>query len=312
MNPLFFYFSTAFIWGSTWLAIHFQLGHVSPIWSLAYRFLMAASLLWCFCRLTQRSLKFTQREHNAMALQGLLMFSLNYVLYYFSAMYANTGILAVVFATIILMNIFNSRLFFKTKIDLPLCCAAGIGLLGLVQVFWSEFHQLYLNDGDLHRFSLGILLAILATYVASLGNMVSAYMLRKLHLPMIESNTVGMAYGALYLVAFAILLGISPKFDPSWLYTGSLIYLGVFGSVIAFGMYFSLLNQIGPERVAYVFVLTPIIALIFSTFFEGFQWSIGTVIGLFFVLLGNVLVLNKNYFAAKPSQSTQLGQKLTD
>ncbi len=299
MNYFFLYFITAFIWGSTWLAIHFQLGNVSPLWSLAYRFTMAAVLLWIYCFFTKRSLKFNRKQHGAIALQGLLMFSLNYILYYFSAIYLNSGVLAVVFATIIIMNIFNSRLFFKTPIDLPLFLAAIIGLLGLTQIFWSEFSKLYAVGGDLKNFGLGLVLAIVATYIASLGNMASAYTLKVHNLPVIESNTIGMAYGALCLTIFAVLSGIHPTFDISLTYVSSLIYLGLFGSVIAFGTYFVLLNQIGPERVAYVFVLTPIIALILSTFFENFHWSIGTFVGLFFVLLGNVLVLNKKYFAQK-------------
>ena len=314
MNYFFLYFITAFIWGSTWLAIHFQLGSVSPLWSLAYRFAIATVALWFYCFLTCRSLKFNSKQHNAIALQGLLMFSLNYVLYYFSAMYLNSGILAVIFATIILMNIFNSRLFFKTPIDLPLFLAAIIGLLGLVQVFWSEFSKLHAAGGDVKSFGLGLVLAVAATYIASLGNMASAYTLRVYRLPIIESNTLGMTYGTLYLAAFAIIFGIEPNFDFSLIYSGSLIYLGLFGSVIAFGTYISLLNQIGPERVAYVFVVTPIVALLLSTWFEDFHWSIGTFIGLFFVLLGNILVLNKKYFSARRErdQLPKIGEELTD
>lgn len=302
MNYL-LYFITAFIWGSTWLAIHFQLGDVSPLWSLAYRFAMATFLLWGYCLFTKRSLKFNPKQHNAIALQGLFMFSLNYTLYYFAAMYVNSGILAVVFATIIFMNIFNSRLFFKTPIDLPLFCSAVIGLLGLTQVFWSEFEKISFAGGNIKNFIIGVILAVIATYVASLGNMISAYILRTHHLSVIESNTLGMGYGTIYLTAFAILLGIEPHFNFSLIYTSSLIYLGLFGSVIAFGTYFSLLNQIGPERVAYVFVLTPVVALVLSTFFENFTWRLETFIGLFFVLLGNVLVLNKKYFSAKDTSS---------
>lgn len=311
MNYFFLYFVTVFIWGSTWLAIHFQLGNVSPLWSLVYRFAMAACLLFIYCLFTKRSLKFNAKQHNAIALQGLLMFSLNYTLYYFAAMYLNSAILAVIFATIILMNIFNSRLFFKTPIDLSLCSAAVIGLLGLVQVFWSEFQKIALEGGDLQNLGFGLLLGVVATYIASLGNMASAYILRVHRLPVIETNTLGMAYGTAYLAAFAIILGIEPNFNFSWTYTSSLLYLGVFGSVIAFGTYFSLLNRIGPERVAYVFVLTPIVALILSTFFENFHWSAGTFIGLFFVLLGNVLALNKKYFAAKNAYTPKAGEELT-
>jgi drug/metabolite transporter (DMT)-like permease len=305
MNYLFMYCITVLIWGSTWIAIHFQLGTVSPLWSIVYRFALSACLLGIYCLLTKRSLKFNASQHAAIALQGLLLFSLNYILYYFSAMYLNSGVLAVIFATIILMNIFNSRIFFKTPFDLTLCVAAIIGLLGLAQIFWSELHKILWQGGNLKNFIIGIVMAVAATYLASLGNMASASTLRLHRLPVIESNTLGMAYGTVYTAFIAFFFGGPPTFDFAWAYCIPLIYLSLFGSVIAFGTYLSLLNRIGPERVAYVFVLTPIVALLLSTFFENFHWSIGTFTGLLFVLFGNILVLNRKYLAFKDSNTLQ-------
>lgn len=303
MNYFFMYIITVLIWGSTWLAIHFQVGTVSPLWSIAYRFALSACLLWIYCLVTKRSLKFNWVQHKAIALQGFLLFSLNYILYYFSALYINSGILAVVFATIILMNIFNSRLFFKTPIDLTLCIAAVIGLLGLTQIFWSELQKVLLQNGDLQRFTIGITMGVLATYIASLGNMASVATLRLRQLPVVESNTLGMVYGTFYTVIIALFSGDSLGFDWSWTYASSLLYLSLFGSVIAFGAYLTLLHRIGPERVAYVFVLTPVVALVLSTFFEGFHWSLGTFVGLVFVLVGNILVLNRKHLSFKGDEA---------
>lgn len=293
MNYLFFYFLTVLIWGSTWLAIHFQVGIVSPLWSVVYRFALATVALWLYCLFTRRSLKFNATQHKMIALQGFLLFSLNYTLYYFASIYLNSGILAVVFATILLMNIFNSRMLFKTPLELPLCIGAFIGLLGLIVVFWAELHKTILLGKDITELTIGLLLAIAATYFASLGNMASTSILRTHNLPVVETNTLGMAYGTGYTLTAALLLGGAPSFDFSWLYIGSLIYLGIFGSIIAFGAYLSLLNKIGPERAAYTFILTPLVALGLSTLFEDFDWHIGTLLGLSCVLLGNVLVLKR-------------------
>ena len=79
---------------------------------------------------------------------------------------------------------------------------------------------------------------------------------------------------------------------------GSLIFLIVFNSVIAFSVYFELLKRIGAERSAYVTVLFPVVALVISTIFENYQWTLSAFIGVALTLIGNVLIL-KNSSRAK-------------
>jgi drug/metabolite transporter (DMT)-like permease len=284
------YLITALIWGSTWLAIHFQLGTVAPCWSVAYRFAIASTLLLGFCKLTKRSLTFNRKEHCAMAVQGLFLFSLNYILYYLGSAYFMSGLVAVTFATIIVMNIINTRIFFKTPLVARVIVGASLGLLGLVVIFGSQISALH--GTALPHILLGLTICFAATLSASFGNMVSARN-QKLQLPILQSNAFGMAYGTLFVTLIALALGEKPTFDLSPLYIGSLLYLVVFGSIIAFGTYLRLLGRIGPERAAYAFVLLPVIALGLSTEFEGFHWTMKTLIGISLVVLGNVLVLTK-------------------
>jgi drug/metabolite transporter (DMT)-like permease len=83
------------------------------------------------------------------------------------------------------------------------------------------------------------------------------------------------------------------SFVISWPYIGSLFYLSVFGTVIAFGCYLKLIGKIGADRAAYATMLFPIVALGISTFFEGYRWSALNLIGMVLVLIGNGLVINK-------------------
>lgn len=285
------YTATALIWGSTWLAIQFQLGTVSPLWSVSYRFAMAALILLVFCVITGRKLRFTAEQHGAMALQGLLLFSLNYVLYYIGSQYFISGLVSIIFASIIIMNIINGRIFFKTPLVARVIVGAMLGLLGLVIVFGSQFELLDWDQGGASLvWGAGICLS--ATLCASFGNMVSVRS-QKLKLPVLQSNALGMAYGTVFVTLLAIGLGEQPTFDWSFKYVGSLFYLSFVGTVLAFGAYLNLLGRIGPERASYTFVLIPVVSLTLSTLFEGFQWTLSTVAGAVLVLIGNVLVLKK-------------------
>ena len=284
------YTLTVLIWGSTWLAIHFQLGSVAPTWSVAYRFGLAAAILFGYCLFTKRNLKFSRREHLAMALQGMLLFSINYILYYVGSMYFVSGLLAVIFASIIIMNIINSRIFFATPLVRQVIVGAIIGLIGLTVVFSSQWQSFHLEQHGISHVVLGLAVSFIATLTASFGNMVSVYN-QRLKLPIIQSNAYGMLYGTLIVVCIAVAMGHKPTFDTSMQYVTSLLYLAIVGTVLAFGAYLQLLGRIGPERAAYAFVLLPIVALALSSGFEGFTWNMMTVAGIALVILGNILVL---------------------
>lgn len=284
------YLITVLIWGSTWLAIKFQLGVVSPELSIAYRFGLAAFILFVYSLLRRFPLRFDLKSHGFFALQGLLLFSLNYILVYLAEGYLTSGLVAIIFSLIIIMNIIFGAVLLSNPIRLRVFIGGIIGLLGLALVFWPELVSFDLSSGR----ALGILLAVIATVSASLGNVVSARNQRN-KLPVIQTNTFGMLYGSIFMFILALFRGAQLQIDLSPDYIISLLYLAIFGSVIAFGSYLTLLGRIGLDRAAYVTVLFPIIALLFSTLFEDLQWGIPQLIGVALVLFGNAMVLNKSF-----------------
>ena len=88
--------------------------------------------------------------------------------------------------------------------------------------------------------------------------------------------------------------------EVSWQYIGGGLWLAVFGSVLAFSAYLTLLGRIGASRAAYATVLFPPIALGISTLVEGYQWSWSALIGLPLVLVGIVLINQTRRPAAPP------------
>ena len=157
------YLVTVAIWGTSWYGIKEQLGVVAPTVSIAYRFLLAAAILWVFCLVSRRRVAFRPQDHLWMALQGLCLFCGNYILFYFAGMHLVSGLLAVCFSTMSLMNVVNVALFFRRPLDRNAGLAALVGLAGLALVFYPRFMEQNARADAV----LGFALSMLATFLAS-------------------------------------------------------------------------------------------------------------------------------------------------
>ncbi|HUL08810.1 MAG TPA: DMT family transporter [Candidatus Acidoferrum sp.] len=286
------YLVTILIWGTSWYAMELQLVLPGEL-AIAYRFLLAAALLVGYCLLTGRSLRVSRRDHLFMALQGFFLFCINYILFYWAAAYLVSGLLAVCFSTITVMNIANGALFFRQRVEPRVALAALFGLVGIGLVFWPELTKVELSGAA----AVGLAMSLVASYAASLGNMVTVRHSRAC-IPVVQANALGMSYGALFTLIIVLVRGV--PFDFVWTpsYLGSLLYLAVFASIIGFGSYLTLVQRIGADRAAYTGVLFPIVALAVSTFLEGYHWTASAALGVLLVLAGNLLVLGRRRPAA--------------
>jgi len=283
------YVVTVLIWGSSWLAIKYQLGSVDPMVSVAYRFMLASALSWLYCRFSGRLMRYSLRDHGFMFLQGASLFALNYWLFYLSELTLTSGLAAVIFSTIVVMNMMNGVLFLKNRLELRVVLGAGIGLFGIIVVFWPEVTDFESGSENLFAVSL----AVLATLLASLGNIASARNQRK-GIPVVQANTFGMTYGALLMLVLSWATGREFTFEVTLPYVSSLVFLSVFASIIAFWTYLTLLGRVGVERAAYATLIFPLVALGFSTVFEDYQWTASAGIGILLILAGNLLILKRS------------------
>jgi drug/metabolite transporter (DMT)-like permease len=282
------YIAAVLIWGSTWIAITFQLGKVPPEVSVAYRFALASLFLLLWCAVRGLRLAFSWRDHLWMALQGALLFGLNYVCVYLAEGEINSGLVAVIFSLMVFFNIIGTRFFFATPLRPVALLGALVGVGGVALVFLPELAQV----SEKGRPALGLAFALAGTLSASLGNMAAARNYGR-GLPVVQLNTFGMLYGALFVALYAVAIGQPFLFDWSAGYLLSLGYLALFGSVLAFGAYLTLMGQIGADRAGYITVAIPIVALLISTLFEGLRWQIYTGVGIALCMVGNVLVLRR-------------------
>lgn len=288
MNNTFLYILTVLIWGSTWIAINFQLGEVAPEASITYRFGLAALVLFVYCGIKKLPLEITPKQHIQLAAFGLTLFGFNYFMIYQAQQYINSALACIAFSTLMIFNIINARIWYKTAIPKQVYLGGLLGLIGIITLFWPEVQALSFTDKTL--FGLGI--CLIGTLSASTGNMISIKN-QKQHIPIIQANTWGMFYGALFMAIMTLIQGKSFTFEMSMPYISSLLFLSIFGSVIAFGCYLSLMTKIGAHKTSYANILFPAVAVFISTFVEDFQWHLNTVLGLATILIGNLVVLSK-------------------
>ena len=284
MGPIALFSIPTLIWGSTWLAITLQLGVVSPEASVVYRFALAAILLGAWCLATGRSLRFRLAQHGWFAAQGTFLFGLNYLCVYWAERYVASGLVAVMFSLIVFFNLVGVRVFFAAPVTRRTLAGATLGVTGVVILFWRDFSAGQANA------ALGILFGVGGTVFASIGNLLAMRSQRRA-VPLLPGVAWAMGYGALVIALVAQLDGATWSFEATPRYVLSLLYLAVFGSVVAFGTYLTLLGKIGAARAGYVGVAVPVVALLLSTVFEHYEWTLPALIGAGLCVAGNVLVL---------------------
>ncbi|MFT4869518.1 MAG: drug/metabolite transporter (DMT)-like permease [Colwellia sp.] len=296
MNNSFLYVITVIIWGSTWIAINYQLGEVAAEVSIVYRFGLAAFCMFAYCHLKKLPLKFSAKQHVQLFTFGLTLFGFNYYLLYNAQAHINSALTSIAFSTLMIVNIINARLWFKTGISNQVYYGGALGLMGIVTLFWPQISNVSFGNSTL----LGLGLCLIGVLFASTGNMIS---IKNQHnnMAVLPATAWGMLYGSSFMLVLALIQGQTFNFSFTVQYISSLLYLSIFGSVIAFGCYLTLLARIGAHKASYATIMFPAVAVVISSFVEGFTWDSYTFIGLGLMLAGNLVVLAK---PSKPKQAS--------
>ncbi len=288
MNNLILFIATLCCWSPTWYLIKFQLGYVDPLVSVFYRFFAASLIIFTYLIIKKKNLRFSINNHIWFFLFGASLYSINYVFFYTSNTYLISAFPAIVFSTVVIMNILGEWFYFKKKPTFKTLIGATIGMIGILIIFNNEIFNFNLNNG-VH---IGLFLALLGTFCASTGNMIHQRNLNN-NFPLIETIAFAMLYGSLLTLIITQLNNTELLFDFRLSYIVSLTYLIIFGSIFAFIFYLKLLEKVGPGRAGYVGVLMPVLALLISTIFENLEWQLDLLVGLPVLLIGAILVINQ-------------------
>lgn len=279
---------TIFAWSTSWIALKAQVGVVAPEVSVAWRFMLAAAVMFAWVIASGRPLAFPLKSHLRFALQGALMFSTNFYLFYRGGLHLPSGLLSVVFSLASVVNILLAAVVFRQRIERRVAAGAAIGVFGIALIFWPEIAGVSLD----HEALVGLGLCVLGTLFFCSGNMVSGAN-QKAGLPVVSTNAWGMVYGAALMATVALLGGKTFTVEWTPAYLGGLFWLAIVSTVVAFASYLTLLGRIGAARAGYATVIFPVFALGISTVVEGYHWTALAGVGLLAVLAGNLVVLTR-------------------
>ena len=280
------YLVSVLAWGFSWIALHYQVGVVAPPVSVVWRFAIAAPLMLVFAAWRGERLRFTLAEQPYLAGLGAAIFSVNFLLFYYAAQNVASGLLSIVFSLASIGNVALGSLIFGTRIERRVVIGGAFGVAGIAAMFAPELGGMRFGMAA----QIGLALSLAGTLCFCIGNMLSLAAQRK-RMPVFATIGWSMLYGVTFMTIFALVRGDAFAVDWSATYLGGLLYLAVIGSVLAFGVYFTLLGRIGAARAGYTTVMYPVVALVVSTFAENYHWSLLAVLGLAAVLTGNLLVL---------------------
>lgn len=280
------------VWGTSWIAMANQVDVVPPLITGVYRFSLAALATFIWALAARHPLRFPWRIHLRFMVLGIFIFSSNFVLFYYSATYMASGLMAVVFSTTSLINTALAAILFGQRPSRNAIVGALLGFCGIGMIFWPEIAANAGKEGIL----IGLGLGLAGTLSFCTGNMLTVAN-KKLNLPLVSANAWGMFYGTLWLLFLSQLLDIPFMMDWSGKYWIAMAWLVLMASVVAFWGYMTLLNNIGPARAGYLTVLFPIVALVLSTIFEDYQWTLPGMVGLAAIIAGNVLVMHQKKVA---------------
>ena len=173
------------------------------------------------------------------------------------------------YALLLVPNAVLARIFLKQPVTRGFVQGSAIAIVGIAMLLVHEYHMAP-PEG---RVALGIALTMCGIASASVANVLQATQAARRQ-PMLALLAWGMALGSIGDAAFTWATAGPPQFDLRWGYVGGILYLAVIGSVVTFPIYFRLIRDLGPGRAAYNGVLVPIVAMLLSTLFEGYRWSL--------------------------------------
>ena len=275
------------IWGSTWLVIKDQLAMVPASWSVTYRFLVAGVTILAWALLRRERLALDARGWGFAAALGVTQFVLNFNFVYRAEQHITSGVVAVVYALLLVPNALLARVFLGQRMGRQLLVGSAVAVAGIALLF---LHEARLSTAGPEQALLGIGIALAGVLSASVANIMQATKTAKAY-PMATALGWAMLIGAGLDAAFAWATAGPPVIETRWSYAAGILYLGVLGSALTFTIYFHLIRVIGPAKAAYTSVLIPVIAMLLSTLFEGYRWSWLAGGGAALVLAGLVIAL---------------------
>lgn len=276
------------VWGSTWLVIRDQLGVVPPTWSVAYRFATGSLAMFAWGLFRRERLKLSGAEQAFAMTFGLFQFVGNFNFVYRAEAHITSGLVAVLFALLLVPNAILGRIFLKGHLTPRFIAGSVIALVGVGMLALQELRH---DQSSTAETWLGLGLTLVGVMSASVSNIMQGSERGRAQ-PMVGMLAWGMLWGALMNMALAWTMVGAPVVDLRPAYIVGVLYLGIAASAVAFACYFAVIRAVGPAVAAYSGVITPVLAMILSTLFEGYHWTALAAAGGVVAMAGLLVALS--------------------
>lgn len=277
---------TGTIWGSTWFVITGQIAGVPAAWGVFFRFMLATPALFALALAMGNRLKLTRAEHLLALGVGIAQFSGNFLFVYHAEAHITSGIVAVMFALLMVPNAIFARVFIGERVQGGFIGGSLVAIAGVALLLVHEWNAAPLGG----NVGLGITLAIGGMLAASIANVVQANPTGR-GVPMVSLLAWAMLYGTVFDLFYALATAGPPSVPSGWQFWAGTAYLAIIGSVVTFPLHYNLVREIGAGKTAYNGIVTVCVAMLLSTLFEGFRWDALSAAGMALALLGMALAL---------------------
>ena len=281
----FIYTVLCLIWGSTWLAIKIGLEDSPPFWSAGIRFAIASVIIILANRFRTCEYPKNMKEIAHVALPGLFMYGLSYMFVYWAEVHISSSLTAFLFASFpFFVAGFSIVMLKEERLNMIGWIGLIIGFIGIIFVFYDSLAQ--------SRFMFwGVLMVVLGAAVAAFGSVYIRAYLRKYDVAVLAE--IQMPAGAALIIIMALIFEPVSAFKITFNSVTALIYLAVFGSVIAFLGYYWLLKKMEAIKVAQIAFITPFVAFALGYFVRYETFNLFTIIGSLLIIIGVIMVVRK-------------------
>lgn len=276
------------IWGSTWLVIKDQISAVPASWAVTWRFTLAAVGMFALALLRRERLVLSREAFALAAVMGLFQFFGNFQLVYRAEQHITSGLVAVLFALLLVPNALLARVFVGTQVSARFIAGSVVALGGIALLLAHEYQAAPAGG---QAVLTGLAFTACAIMCASSANVLQATELARRQ-SVVVLIAWAMVVGVVADALFAWVSAGPPVIDTSPRQLAGIAYLAIVGSVITFPLYFALIRDWGPGKAAYNGVAVPVVAMALSTLFEGYRWTTLAVAGAVLAMIGLLIALS--------------------